>query len=264
MTDYFIVIVSLVTGLSAGILSGLLGIGGGIIFMPVLYYLLPFTGIPVNMISITAVATSLFAGSFSSGSSSLNHFFSKNIDFKKALLISAGCVTSTIFIPQIAVQLDPEFLSYLLIITLSSILIRFLFVFQKESSEKKEITNKAFYPFGVGVGAISSLCGIGGGGIVVPFLVNFSKIEMKKVVGTSSIITTITMISSAIIYAFVGIKDSEAGSLISFVVGIPLGTGALLGARLGVKGANRFSDILLKKIFLVFLSVVIISLLLKL
>lgn len=263
MSDLLIVAISLTTGFFAGILSGLLGIGGGIIFVPVLYYLLPYTGIPENLVSITAVATSLFAGCFSSGSSAVNHFLSKNVDFKKVILISSGSITSAIFVPRFALNLDPKLLSYILVTTLTLIFIRFVFISNRKNINIKVIADKYFYPFGVFVGAISSLCGIGGGGIVVPFLTNFSKIGMKKIIGTSSIITAITMFGSVIVYWFAGSSENTE-NVIAFAVGLPLGAGAMFGARIGVKGTNKFSDILLKKIFSVFLLVVIISLLLKL
>jgi len=264
MNDIVIVVISLIIGFFAGVLSGLLGIGGGIVFMPVLYYLLPFAGVPENMISLTAIGTSLFAGCFSSGSSLVNHFLSENIDLKKALLIGSGSLTSTLFIPGFAVNLNPKILNYILIIVMLLILVRFIFISNRKTDKIKVISNKGLYPFGICVGTLSSLCGIGGGVVVVPFLTNFSDLKLKKIIGTSSLITAITMFSSSVIYYFLSISANNTGNIIAFLVAFPLGIGALFGARFGVKGTNRFSDIVLKKIFSVFLLVVIISLLLKL
>lgn len=266
MNDPLLIIIALVFGFFAGILSGLLGIGGGIIFMPVLYYLLPFYGTPNHLIAVTAVATSLFTGSFAAGSSAFNHHQSKNIDYKKAFLVGGGCVTSAIIIPNFAVSLDPKVLSYLLILVLTIVFVRFIFTSNLEMNQRKNLSNKYFLPVGLVVGAISSLCGIGGGVMIIPFLVNFTTIKMKQVIGTSSIITAVTMLSSVIIYSIIDVSSigfSESQSIVNFAIGIPLGIGAMAGARIGVKGVNKYSDNLLKKIFSLFLLIVIISLLLK-
>ena len=264
MNDTILFVVSLCVGFIAGILSGLLGIGGGVIFMPFLYYFLPLAGVPPHMISISAVATSLFAGCFSAGSAALNHYFSKNINFKLVLLLGAGSLVSTLIIPHFAVELPPKLLGYFLIILITVVFIRFTFNTKKDPAERKEISAKLFFPVGLFVGTLSALCGIGGGVILIPFLVNFTKIEMKSVIGTSSLLTALIMLSSALVYAFIGSGSDYSSDLTSFVVGIPLGIGALFGARIGVFGVNKLPEILLKRIFSVFLLFVIISLLLKL
>jgi hypothetical protein len=75
-------------GLMMGILSGLLGVGGGFILLPVLIYLM---GVSTSV----AIGTSLFQMIFTSGYGSITHLFKGNIDFLLVGLILAGSIVGS-------------------------------------------------------------------------------------------------------------------------------------------------------------------------
>ncbi len=253
----------LLIGGFAGFSSGMLGIGGGVIFVPALYFLLPLVGVAEAVIPSTAIATSLFSGSFSAASSAYNHIISKNCEIKKAFFLASGSVISATIIPRLVVTLNPDILKTVLVIVLFFVAIKLL---TSNHNNEAVYVLKDIYLIVVGliVGTLSAFCGMGGGVILVPALIYFTNIGMKKSVGTSALVVAITMSTATINYAMLSIdKTGLSESIIKYSVGIPFAFGAFWGARIGVKYVNKFSTSTLKKIFSVFLLFMIFSMVYK-
>ncbi|MBN1639555.1 MAG: sulfite exporter TauE/SafE family protein [Ignavibacteriales bacterium] len=252
-----------VIGIFAGISSGMFGVGGGVIFVPAIYFYLGYHNVPEYIIPLISIATSLFAGSLSSLSSSVNHFIIKNIDFKKALLLASGSVVTAVLTPFFVINIEPSLLKYFLIMIIALVAVKMFF----ERNNKKELSDKKLNDlflivFGLFVGIISSFSGLGGGVIFVPILYYFYQIDIKKAVGTSSAVVFFTMLSSAITFSLIkegnGIGLDQIG-YVNFFIGILLGGGAIIGATLGVRIVKKIKNIMLKKIFAIFLIIVIIK-----
>ena len=256
----FEIISLLVIGFFAGVASGLLGIGGGIIFVPTLFFFLPLMGIPQSEIYFTAIATSLFAGSFSSSSAFFYHLRVRNIDFKKAFLAAGGSVLSAVTVPRFLVDFDPHILEYVLAVILFFIALKLLF----ENIDKKPsgvpLNNSYLIIFGVIAGIFSTIGGLGGGVFFVPILFYLFSVEMRRSIGTSSLIVAMTMISSTISFALIprgGVSGNSHIGYVNLLAGILLGIGALLGAKYGVKFVFKWPIPLIKKIFALFLLIAI-------
>jgi uncharacterized membrane protein YfcA len=84
----------IIFGLFAGFLSGFYGVGGGIVFVPVLLFFLMAQGYDSNVGMLLATGTSLGAIILSSGSSASRHIRFRNVKFETALLITVGVVLS--------------------------------------------------------------------------------------------------------------------------------------------------------------------------
>jgi len=111
-------------GFGVGLLSGLLGVGGGFIISPVLIYLL---GIPTSI----AIGTGLFQIIFISGYGTISHFFKDNIDFRLVICILTGSIIGS----QLGSMLNKKirgahiryYFSWLIFIAIGIIIIKFLF-----------------------------------------------------------------------------------------------------------------------------------------
>ena len=98
--------------------------------------------------------------------------------------------------------------------------------------------------FGVIIGALSSGSGLGGGFLVVPFLLQLGR-EVKVAVGTSFVFILMVSISSLIAHAKVGNVDWKSGGLLAI--------GGMLGAQAGPLILENISDQSFKRFFAIFL-----------
>lgn len=256
--EIFYIVLFIIIGFGTGIAAGMMGIGGGVIFVPALYFLLPIIGIDNNLLPITVISTSLLAGSFASSSSAYQHFKLKNIDLKKSLYLACGSLVSSIILPMVVVSVDAGVLKTTINIILLFVALKMLFFQNRKAETIYHLKDPSLFLFGILIGALAAFGGIGGGVILIPLLVYFSDIGMKKSIGTSSLVVAATMVATALTYIIIGAGASEQ-AIINYKAGIPLGAGALLGARFGARLVARYSASVLKKIFSVFLLIIVVT-----
>lgn len=264
MNDVVLFVSFLLLGYSTGILVGLLGVGGGILFVPILYLFLPYTPVQHSQIPYIVLATSLFTGCIASTSSAFFHSKNYNLEFKKALLLGMGSSLSAILVPLIVVKVEETILQIIFAIIFSTLAIKMFTDKPISQSEKieKQYPEYLLILLGMLVGVLAAFAGIGGGVLYVPILAFLYNVDFKKAVGSSSIVTAITMFVAAISYAFLTPIQSTVDYQIGYVyllAGVPLSIGSSFGAILGVKIINKVSIILLKKIFAVLLIIVVLK-----
>ncbi len=256
MHDIIYLIIFLLVGMTAGIGSGLIGIGGGVIYIPFLYLLLPALGVPDDKLVFTAIATSLFTALFSSGSSFYNHVKLKNVDYKSALLLASGSIITCFFTPRIIVNLNPVYPKIVLIFSLLVTIIKLLFDRNNIEPSGIKINNIYLFFFGALVGAIASSAGIGGGVFIVPILSFFFALPFKKAIGTSTFTVFLTLLVSSISYWIIntsGGGSHSAMGLINLTASLPMAAGAVVGARLGARLGYRISVKTVKTVFILYL-----------
>lgn len=253
MSD-FLQVLPIIVGFIAGVLSGLLGIGGGIVFMPFLLFYLPLDTSSSIQIIKSSVATSLFAGSFSTTSSALNHIARKNVLVSEAVYLGAGSIIATFVFHYFVVKVDQTVISYFIFFLLLIILIENAFL-KSRREFRKNISINLLFIFGLIMGFISILTGLGGGVLAIPVFTYFYKIDIKKAVGTSSVVVACTMISATFMHVLLSKSD-----LVSINTGLLLGLSAVIGAFIGARITSRVSSTIIRTIFSIFLSVTILKL----
>ncbi len=97
-------------GLIVGVLAGLLGIGGGLVVVPALHFLLPYIGVSTDVGMRIALATSLACIIVTTSSSVFNNLRLKNIDFYAARTLVPGVVVGGIFGVSLATWIPTEYL----------------------------------------------------------------------------------------------------------------------------------------------------------
>ena len=241
----------------------MLGIGGGVIFVPTLYYLLPFAGINHSIIPYFAISMSLFAGAIAASFSGILHLRLKNADKKKAILFSLGSGLSAFIAATFVTSVHPFFLKGLFAGLLFFISISiFLDAKIKSLTIRTKPLNEIALPFiGLFVGILSAFTGLGGGIIFFPVLHYLYLLGPKKAIGTSSVITSVTMLSASFSF-FINrggwIQDYKF-DMIFLMIAVPLGIGALIGARVGVNFIIKMKTAWVKRIFAVLLIIVVIK-----
>jgi len=237
---------------AVGFLTGLLGIGGGFLMTPILIFL----GIP-PVYAVANGANNILAASVSG---SLAHYFKNHIDVKMGVLILVGGLIGSIIGVEIFIFFLKKgtinsLISISYFILLSSI---GLMMFYESLSEMRRIRNNKFIKrrmhqhywihnlpfkvrihasklyisaigpifFGILIGLISSLLGVGGGFILVPILIYIIGMPAKLVPGTSLFAMIFVMIIVTLLHAI-------ANNTIDIYLVFILALGSVIGAQLG-------------------------------
>lgn len=245
-------------GAVVGVMAGLLGIGGGLIVVPALLFMLPAAGIDANISMHIALATSLASIIATSGSSALNHFRLGNVDMFVVKWLMPGVVVGGFLGANVAEWIPSQHLPRVFGVIVLLLAIQMLFsIHGKASKSMPGSTVTMFY--GTGIGVISSLAGIGGGSLSVPFL-NRHGIEMRKAVGSSSVCGCLIAISGMVGFILHGYKIEDLPAYSIGYVYLPaliaIAFTSMLTTRIGAKLATSLPTPTLKKIFALFLMFV--------
>jgi len=244
----------------AGFMAGLLGVGGGIIIVPALYY--AFTVLDFDLVTRMhlAVGTSLAIIIPTSIISTKTHMEYDAVDFKMVksfgLFILIGVVMGTF----LAVNLKTPTLVLFFSIFAFMVGLFFIFLREKLVENPKTISNIVKNISGIVIGFISVPLGIGGGSLMVPFMRTFGY-DIRKSIGTAaavgfliSLSGTITMIMGGKIIDNINTPFSVGYiNLLGFAVFVPV---TMIMARLGAKAVYKINKKLLSKIFGTFLLIV--------
>ena len=182
----YIMLTYLGVGAVAGILAGLLGIGGGLIIVPMLVFCLTRQDIPQEFIMHIALGTSMASIIFTSVSSFLAHHRRGAVRWMVVRRIVPGILLGTFLGTCVAARMSTDFLKGFFVIFLYYVAIQMLV--NKKPKPSREVPGQVGM-FGVGnvIGAVSSLVGIGGGTLSVPFMM-WCNIAVHEAIGTSAAI----------------------------------------------------------------------------
>ena len=244
----------------AGFMAGLLGVGGGIIMVPALYY--AFTVLDFELVTRMhlAVGTSLAIIIPTSIISTKTHMEYDAVDFKMVksfgIFILIGVIAGTF----LAVNLKTPTLVLFFSIFAFMVGLFFIFLREKLVENPKTISDIVKNISGIVIGFISVPLGIGGGSLMVPFMRTFGY-DIRKSIGTAaavgfliSLSGTITMIMGGKIIDNINTPFSVGYiNLLGFAVFVPV---TMIMARLGAKAVYKIDKKLLSKIFGTFLLIV--------
>ena len=255
-------IINLLIGLSlaatvAGFMAGLLGVGGGIIMVPALYYAFSVLDFDVTTRMHLSVGTSLAIIIPTSIISTKTHSEYNAVDFKMVksfgLFILCGVIAGTF----LAVNLKTP--SLVLFFAFFAFLVGLFFIFLRENlmNNPKTISDVVKKITGIVIGFISVPLGIGGGSLMVPFMRTFGY-DIRKSIGTAAAVGFLIAVSGAITMFISGkiIGNVNAPfsfgyiNLMGFLVFVPVTT---VMARIGAKAVHKIDKKLLSKIFGIFL-----------
>ncbi|MDC3403173.1 sulfite exporter TauE/SafE family protein [Candidatus Pelagibacter sp.] len=255
-----LVMVMAIAAAVAGFMAGLLGVGGGIIIVPALYY--AFTVLDFELVTRMhlAVGTSLAIIIPTSIISTKTHMEYDAVDFKMVksfgLFILIGVILGTF----LAVNLKTPALVLFFSIFAFMVGLFFIFLREKLVENPKTISDIVKNISGVVIGFISIPLGIGGGSLMVPFMRTFGY-DIRKSIGTAAAVGfliaisgTITMIIGGKIINNINTPFSVGYiNLLGFAVFVPV---TMIMARLGAKAVYKIKKKLLSKIFGTFLLIV--------
>lgn len=259
-----------VIGLLIGTLGTMIGVGGGFILVPILLIMFPSQ----NPAVITAISLSVVFFNALSGSFAYSRM--ERIDYKSGLIFSAATIPGAIIGAYTTSHLPRQ--TFNLIFGIIMIITSLFIFFKPNIKNKKENNPKHFrrkiieksgsthifaYNFYLGlilsliVGFVSSLLGIGGGIIHVPFLIYMLNFPIPIATATSQFVLMITSLTGAIVHVSQG----------TFVKGLelilPLSVGAIIGSQFGARLSSKIQNQWIVKILAVSLGSIGIKLLIS-
>jgi uncharacterized membrane protein YfcA len=176
----------LITGAFAGILAGLLGVGGGVVIVPVLVFIFQYQGVDPTIIMHTAIGTSLATIVFTSISSIRAHHAHGAILWPIFWKMTPGILLGALIGAAIADALPSDTLKLIFSPFLMAVAVQM--ALNKQPKPHRKLPERAgLLSASTAIGAISSLLGIGGGSLNVPFMA-LCNIEVRKAVATSAAI----------------------------------------------------------------------------
>jgi uncharacterized membrane protein YfcA len=244
----------------AGFMAGLLGVGGGIIMVPALYY--AFTVLDFDIITRMhlSVGTSLAIIIPTSIISTKTHMEHDAVDFKMVKSFGSFILLGVILGTFLAVNLKTPAL--VLFFSLFAFMVGLFFIFLREKlvDNPKKISDMIKNISGIIIGFISIPLGIGGGSLMVPFMRTFGY-DIRKSIGTAAAVGFLIATSGTVTMAIGGKLINNVSTplslgyinLLGFLVFVPV---TMIMARIGAKAVYRIDKKLLSKIFGIFLIIV--------
>ena len=258
-----IIISGVLLGTIVGLLAGLLGIGGGLIIVPVLTYLLStLLDIPATQTIVIAVATSLSTIIFTGMSSARAHYKLGNLNTDILLWCGVGIAIGAVAGAQIATAISGQLLKQIFAVLVMTIAAYMMFGSRRES--KSHATHPRLATVGTSAGLLSALMGIGGGAILVPALVWY-RVNIRQAIGCAAFSGIIIAIFGSASFILSGWEyNSLANGFVGYVywpATVSIAVTSVLFAPIGARLGQRMNTQGLKKVFAVFLVLVSIRML---
>lgn len=234
-----------------GILAGLLGIGGGVVVVPILTFVFTAQQMPAPVILHLALGTSLASILFTSIASLRAHHLKGAVDWKVFRGVTPGILVGTLLGSWLAAQLSTRFLRGFFVAFLYYVALQLLLGVRPRPARQLPGARGLF---GVGslIGGVSSLVGIGGGSMSVPFLV-WCNVSVHEAIGTSAAIGFPIALAGAVGYAANGITVSGLPPHSLGFVYLPALFGiavvSVLTAPIGARLAHALPVTQLKRLF---------------
>jgi len=245
----------LLLGLFVGLFAGMLGIGGGMVLVPLLVFLFSAQDFPADRVLHLALGTSLTTIVFTSLSSIRAHHFRGAVRWDIFRSAAPGLVIGTLGGSLIADWLDARVLASVFVIFVSYSAIQMIMNTKPEPTRR--LPGRAGMALGAaGIGVISSLVGAGGGVLSIPLMV-MCNVQMRNAVGTSAALGFPIALAGAIGYAYTGFGDTDLPAMSLGYIYLPslaaIVIGTFITVPLGARLAHSMPVTLLKRIFAVLL-----------
>ncbi len=261
-----VILLILALGLAAGFVAGFVGVGGGIIMVPVLLELFRSWGVPGEAVVQAAMGTSLGVAVFSVSSAIIRHGRQKRVYWRLVPLLAPGSLAGGWLAARLASGLPGAWLQLGLAGVMTLAAVRMLTNGEPGGGNHRHIRWWQGLLVGLGVGLVAGLSGLAGGIVLVPALSLLLGLPAGWLAGTSSAVIIFSSTAAALGY-LTGTPAVAPGAGFTGFVALPvvglLAVSAVPAAQLGARVNRRVRGIVFRRIFAVLMLLVVVRLLLK-
>lgn len=250
---YFEIAVLIITGIIVGVASGLLGVGGCFIMVPVQYWLMTSSGMDPTLAIRIAFGTSLGVVLPTAISGATGHLRQGAVDRRAGLALGGAGVVGAFLGGLLATHLpvEPLRIGFGTVMLLAAA--RLAFFHPCETSKCRSASTPEFLLWGFPIGVVCGLLGVGGGVLLVPAMVIALGFEIHRAVGTSTFAIIFTSIGGILAYAIgearvPGLAGGFLGYLNLLQLVILAGT-SVPAARIGVRYSHLLQGDELRYLF---------------
>lgn len=230
-------------GTGIGVLSGFFGIGGGTILVPALMLI----GHQIK----DAIGISVIQMVFSSIYGSYLNRKNKTLDVPMGLVIGSGGFIGALLSGFITSNIDDKTLEIIFLSFAIFALMR-LFFKTKQGAVQKDVNKVILFLIGLFLGVLGMVIGVGGSILLVPILVGFLHVELKKAISSGLFFVVFSSVS--------GLISHSLSREIDFRSGIIIGLASLIGVYVGIHLKDRVDAVLQKKLLVGFYLLIVIYL----
>ncbi|MFP4088396.1 MAG: sulfite exporter TauE/SafE family protein [Desulfobacteraceae bacterium] len=199
------IIALLITGLGVGFTSGLLGVGGCFIMVPVQFWALKSIGVDPTIAIRIAFGTNLLVVLPTAFSGAVTHHRRGAVLWKAGVTLGIAGAIGAFFGAFIASHLPGKVLTVAFGIAVILGALRMLTAKPPQITDEPSDSIAAFILWGIPLGIVSGIIGIGGGVLMIPIMVFFLKFKMHQAVGTSTALMIFTAIGGSISFLVNGL-----------------------------------------------------------
>lgn len=245
-------------GAFAGLLAGILGIGGGIILVPALIFFFESKNVAPEVVTHLAVGTSLASIILTGSASSWMHHRNRNVDWAVVRAMAPFILIGAQAGALLAVSLHGQTLKKLFGLFELFVAARMLMPVQPNAGVPAPSSPSLIYiAGGVAIGVVSSLFGIGGGTLSVPIIVYLLGRPVKTAIGTSSALGVVIALAGTVGFIYqgwgadflpagtFGYVDSRGALLIALTSLFTAPIGAMLAHRMPAAALSSAFGVLL-------------------
>ena len=237
-----------VLGMAGGCFSGLLGIGGGIIMLPLLITVPQLAGFPIGL--RPAVGITMLQSLTGSMSGILIHRKYRALDLSLALAVGGSAAVGSLG-GAVSSRMVSERLIAILFALMAVTSLLLLLLPEPSGPEIEKSPRRTRYPaaalLGGGVGFLAGIIGQGGAFIILPLLIHAFKVPVRTAIGTTATV--------AFLSALAGFLGKWGTGQVPLLWGIAVSFGALLGGQVGGMLSHRLSTITLRRILFVVVAI---------
>lgn len=244
-----------ITGLIAGLMAGLLGVGGGLITVPSLLLIFHYSGDSPEQAMPKAIATSLSAMIFTASSSAIAHYFKHAFSLNTFKIVAPGLFLGSIGGALATSYFPSTWLKFFFSFSIICIGLYFIFL-QKDSFSSslqvKSISDSLLRLYSFLIGFVSTLLGIGGGIVTTPLLI-FYGLPIRQAVSTSALLGLLVASTGTLTFIITTWSHIESFTLIDSQACLMIGLSSCLVAPYGAKLSSVIDPLTLKRLFGCFL-----------
>lgn len=246
-------------GLAGGFVGGLVGVGGGVIFAPVLFFFLQSRGIVDPVLTPLTIGSSLFATLVTASVSAWAQKKRGAVDVRTAVITGLSSAAA-VFVMTRFVTTATWYDASAFRVAFSAVLV-WVGIRMLRGQVAREVDDDrgrddhgpaALAGIGTAAGTVSSAVGVGGGIVLVPAYNQMLGIPIHRATGTSSAAIVLIALCGVVGYVTAGLGQAVPSTAIGYVDIVPaavLSVAAAIAARLGVVVAHRVDTTWLRRLF---------------